>query len=483
MAYTNGNMVKSVDWITIVLYLVLVVIGWFSICGASYDYGDMDFFSFESRAGKQLVWIGCSVGLGFILLMLEDKLFDWFAYILYGVMMVLLLVTPFLADNTKGSYSWLKFGPVSLQPAEFAKFITALALAKFMNVYGFTMSRLKYSLPVIGMILLPMLLIVLQRETGSALVYLAFFLMLYREGMPGAILFTGISAVVYFVVGIRFSEEMMPDTCTHIGEFAVFSLITVLSALLVQAYCEKKEVVRNILLYGGGSIVLAELFSVYVIPFDVVDFLYVECAALVGYLLYLSYQERIIRYLYIALFAVGSVAFLYSVESMFQKLDDHQRVRIEVVLGMKEDLAGAGYNVNQSKIAIGSGGLTGKGFLNGTQTKLKYVPEQDTDFIFCTVGEEQGFVGSATILLLYMFLILRLMHLAERQHTRFGRVYGYCVLSVFFFHLFINIGMVLGLTPVIGIPLPFFSYGGSSLWGFTLLLFIFLRIDASRSKR
>ena len=480
MAYTNGNMVKSVDWITIVLYLVLVVIGWFSICGASYDYGDMDFFSFESRAGKQLVWIGCSVGLGFILLMLEDKLFDWFAYILYGVMMVLLLVTPFLADNTKGSYSWLKFGPVSLQPAEFAKFITALALAKFRKVYGFTMSRLKYSLPVI---LLPMLLIVLQRETGSALVYLAFFLMLYREGMPGAILFTGISAVVYFVVGIRFSEEMMPDTCTHIGEFAVFSLITVLSALLVQAYCEKKEVVRNILLYGGGSIVLAELFSVYMIPFDVVDFLYVECAALVGYLLYLSYQERIIRYLYIALFAVGSVAFLYSVESMFQKLDDHQRVRIEVVLGMKEDLAGAGYNVNQSKIAIGSGGLTGKGFLNGTQTKLKYVPEQDTDFIFCTVGEEQGFVGSATILLLYMFLILRLMHLAERQHTRFGRVYGYCVLSVFFFHLFINIGMVLGLTPVIGIPLPFFSYGGSSLWGFTLLLFIFLRIDASRSKR
>lgn len=483
MAYTNGNMVKSVDWITIVLYLVLVVIGWFSICGASYDYGDMDFFSFESRAGKQLVWIGCSVGLGFILLMLEDKLFDWFAYILYGVMMVLLLVTPFLADNTKGSYSWLKFGPVSLQPAEFAKFITALALAKFMNAYGFTMSRLKYSLPVIGMILLPMLLIVLQRETGSALVYLAFFLMLYREGMPGAILFTGISAVVYFVVGIRFSEEMMPDACTHIGEFAVFSLITVLSALLVQAYCEKKEVVRNILLYGGGSIVLAELFSVYVIPFNVVGFLYVECAALVGYLLYLSYHERIIRYLYIALFAVGSVVFLYSVESMFQKLDDHQRVRIEVVLGMKEDLAGAGYNVNQSKIAIGSGGLTGKGFLNGTQTKLKYVPEQDTDFIFCTVGEEQGFVGSATILLLYMFLILRLMHLAERQHTRFGRVYGYCVLSVFFFHLFINIGMVLGLTPVIGIPLPFFSYGGSSLWGFTLLLFIFLRIDASRSKR
>ena len=483
MAYTNGNLMKSVDWITIAIYLVLVIMGWFSICGASYDYADMDFFSFESRAGKQMVWMGCSVVLGFVLLMLEDKLYDWFAYIFYILMMALLFVTPFLADNTKGSYSWLKFGPVSLQPAEFAKFITALALAKFMNTYGFTMNQLKYSMPVIGMILLPMLLIVLQRETGSALVYLAFFLMLYREGMPGAILFTGISAVIYFVVGIRFSQELMPDECTSIGEFAVFTLITLLSTLLVHVYGQNRKVVQTILLYGAGSILLVELFSVYVIPFNVVIFLYVECGALIVYLLYLSYRERVIRYLYIALFAVGSVAFLYSVDYMFEKLDDHQRVRIEVVLGMKEDLTGAGYNVNQSKIAIGSGGLTGKGFLNGTQTKLKYVPEQDTDFIFCTVGEEQGFVGSAAVLLLYMFLILRLIFLSERQHTRFGRVYGYCVLSIFFFHLFINIGMVLGLTPVIGIPLPFFSYGGSSLWGFTILLFIFLRIDASRSKR
>lgn len=483
MAYTNGNMVKSVDWVTIAIYLVLVMMGWFSICGASYDYVDMDFFSFDSRAGKQMVWIACSVGLGFVLLMLEDKLYEWFAYIFYGLMMLLLFITPFLADNTKGSYSWLKFGPVSLQPAEFAKFITALALAKFMNVYGFTMSRLKYSLPVVGMILLPMLLIVLQRETGSALVYLAFFLMLYREGMPGAILFTGISAVIYFIVGIRFSHDWMPDECTPIGEFAVFTLITVLSAILVNAYCDKKEIVRNIILYGIGSIILVELFSLYVIPFNVISFLYVECGVLVVYLFYLAYHERISHYFYIACFAIGSVAFLYSVDYMFEKLDDHQRVRIEVVLGMKEDLAGAGYNVNQSKIAIGSGGLTGKGFLNGTQTKLKYVPEQDTDFIFCTIGEEQGFVGSAAVLLLYMFLILRLISLAERQYSRFGRVYGYCVLSIFFFHLFINIGMVLGLTPVIGIPLPFFSYGGSSLWGFTLLLFIFLRIDASRSKR
>lgn len=483
MAYTNGSMIKSVDWVTICLYLILITMGWFSICGASYDYGDMDFLSFSTRAGKQLVWIGCSLGLGFIILMLEEKLFDWFAYILYVPILLLLAITPFLARDINGSYSWINIGPFSLQPAEFAKFITALTLAKFMNTYGFTMKRLEYILPTIGIILLPMILIVFQKETGSALVYMAFFLMLYREGLPGAILFAGICAVVYFVVGIRYSEEFLMDECTPIGEYAILSLLTILSAILVYVYCNRKKVMWSILGYGGGSILLATLFSFYVIPFNVVNFLYIEICCLVIYNIYLGYKERLSQYIYIALFMIGSVSFLHSADYMFQKLDKHQRERIEVLLGMKEDLAGAGYNVNQSKIAIGSGGFTGKGFLNGTQTKLKYVPEQDTDFIFCTIGEEQGFIGSSVVLLLYMVLILRLISLAERQSTRFGRVYGYCVMSIFFFHLFINVGMVLGLTPVIGIPLPFFSYGGSSLWGFTLLLFIFLRIDAARSKR
>lgn len=483
MAYTNGSMIKSVDWTTIVLYLILVAMGWFSICGASYDYGDMDFFSFSTRAGKQLVWIGCSLGLGFIILMLEEKLFDWFAYILYGLIILLLAITPLLARDINGSYSWINLGPFSLQPAEFAKFITALTLAKFMSTYGFTMKRMEYSLPMLGIILLPMVLIILQKETGSALVYTAFFLMLYREGMPGAVLFTGICAIVYFIVGIRYAEELMADEYTPIGEFAVLSLITILSAILVYVYCNSKKPMWSVLGYGGGSIILATLFSYYVIPFNIVKFLHIECICLIGYLIYLAYNKRIINYFYIALFIIGSIFFLYSADYMFQKLDNHQRERIEVLLGMKEDLTGAGYNVNQSKIAIGSGGLAGKGFLNGTQTKLKYVPEQDTDFIFCTIGEEQGFIGSSVVLLLYMVLILRLIVLAERQNSRFGRVYGYCVMSIFFFHLFINVGMVLGLTPVIGIPLPFFSYGGSSLWGFTLLLFIFLRIDAARSNR
>lgn len=484
MAYTNGSLMKSVDWITIAIYLALVVLGWFSICGACYDYGDMELFSFSTNSGKQLVWIGGAFFLGFIILMLEDKIYDWFAYIFYAFMMVLLFVTPFLAEDTKGSYSWLKFGPVSLQPAEFAKFATALALAKFIGTYGFVMGKLKKSVPVFMLILLPMLLIVLQRETGSALVYLAFFLMLYREGMPGSILFAGVCAVVYFVVGIKFGQDLMPDDCTPVGEFVVFSLVTLWAASLVYAYCDKKNVVRNILLYHGGSILLALLFSVYVIPVNLVYFLYAECLGLVVYLLYLSFHERVMRYFYIALFAIGSIGFLYSADYVFEKiLEPHQRTRIEVLLGMTEDLAGAGYNVNQSKIAIGSGGLLGKGFLNGTQTKLKYVPEQDTDFIFCTVGEEQGFLGAAVVLLLFMALILRLMALAERQRSSFVRVYGYCVLSIFFFHLFINVGMVLGLTPVIGIPLPLFSYGGSSLWGFTILLFVFLRMDAGRIQR
>lgn len=484
MAYTNDSLMKSVDWMTIVIFLALVVFGWFSICGACYDYGDMDFFSFESNPGKQLVWIGGALGLGFFILMLDDKIYDWFAFILYPLMMLLLLITPFVAEDINGSYSWLKIGPLSLQPAEFAKFATALALAKFISTYGFEMGKLKTVIPVFGLILLPMILIVLQRETGSALVYLAFFLMLYREGMPGSILFTGISAIVYFVVGIRFGHELMPDECTPIGEFAVFLLITLLSSILVNAYCEKKKAVLYILSIGGGAILLALLFSLYVIPFNLIYFLYFECAALVVYLLFLAFRERVMNYFYIALFAIGSVGFLYSADYMFEEvLEPHQRIRIEVLLGMEEDLAGAGYNVNQSKIAIGSGGLLGKGFLNGTQTKLKYVPEQDTDFIFCTVGEEQGFVGSATVLVLFVALILRLIVLAERQKSRFTRVYGYSVLSIFFFHLFINVGMVLGLTPVIGIPLPFFSYGGSSLWGFTILLFVFLRMDASRSIR
>ena len=286
MAYTNDSLVKSVDWLTICIYLALIIIGWTSVCGASYDYGDVNLVSMDTRAGKQLLWMGCSLGLGFVILMLEDKLFDWFAYTFYIGMMLLLLVTPIFAEDTKGSYSWLKFGSISLQPAEFAKFATALVLAKFMNTYGFTMGQLKYSLPVVGMILLPMVLIIFQRETGSALVFLAFFLMLYREGMPGSILFSGICAVVYFVVGIRFGHELMPDECTSIGEFVVLSLIVLFSVSLVYVYCKKKDIAKKIGIYSSIGIVGTMLFSMYVLPFNVVWFLLALNLFLFFYLTY-----------------------------------------------------------------------------------------------------------------------------------------------------------------------------------------------------
>ena len=334
MAYTNGSLIKSVDWITICIYLALVILGWISVCGASYDYGEVDLLSLDTRSGKQFLWIGCSLGIGFILLMLEDKFYDWFSYILYLGMMILLAITPFLAEDINGSYSWLKFGPVSLQPAEFAKFATALALAKVMNTYGFTMAKLKNSLLVVGMILLPMLLIVLQRETGSALVYLSFFLMLYREGMPGSILFTGICAVAYFVIGIGFSQELLPDGETYMGEFLVLSLIVIFTACLTHAYCGAQKAFKSILIYGGGAILLALLFSLYVVPFNVVWFLYIESFVLVLYLIVLSFKERMMHYFYIALFVVGSIGFLYSADYVFEEvLATHQRERIEVLLG------------------------------------------------------------------------------------------------------------------------------------------------------
>lgn len=484
MVRRNDNLWKTLDWVTIGIYLLLIIAGWFSVCGASYDYGERDFLDFSTRAGKQFIWIICSFGLGFVLLMLEDRMYDMFSYIIYVGMILLLIVTIFIAPDVKGSRSWLQLGPVSLQPAEFAKFATALVLAKYMNTYLFNIKRVKSFVVVLALVLLPMMLIILQKETGSALVYLAFFLMFYREGMPGVVLFSGVCAVLYFVIAIRFDQVFIADTPTPIGEFAVLCMIILFTGMMPGIYNKKWNYTRIILGSSALLLILSFIFSEYIIHFNLVWSQWVLSALLISYLIYLSLAERQKSYILISLFALGSIAFMYSSDYVFDNiLEPHQQIRIKVVLGMEDDPTGAGYNVNQSKIAIGSGGLTGKGFLNGTQTKLKYVPEQDTDFIFCTIGEEQGFIGSSIVLLLFLALILRLIALSERQISTFGRVYGYSVLSIFLFHLFINIGMVLGLTPVIGIPLPFFSYGGSSLWGFTILLFIFLRIDAGRKHR
>lgn len=480
----NNSPLRSVDWVVIFLYLLLLAAGWLSVCGASYDFGNTDFFSWGSRMGKQLVWIGCSITLGFVILMLDDRIFDSIANIFYIGMMMLLLITPFVASDIKGSYSWIKLGPVSLQPAEFAKCATALMVAKLMDRYGFDLSKKKDFYQAVGVILLPMILIVMQRETGSALVYLAFFLMLYREGMPGCFLFAGVAAVVYFVVGVRFSADLLPSSMTSIGEFVVLLLIWLFSLGLGLVYGYDKRFCGRQAMIGAIAVAVAIIISEFVIPFDISWILIGVCVYAAICFFFRGLSERVSNYIYIGLFTVASMIFFYSSDYVLNNvLEDHQRTRICVLLGMEQDITGAGYNVNQSKIAIGSGGLEGKGFLNGTQTKLKYVPEQDTDFIFCTVGEEEGFLGSATVLLLFLTLILRLIYLSERQSSVFGRVYGYSVLSIFLFHVFINVGMVMGLTPVIGIPLPFFSYGGSSLWGFTLLLFIFLKIDAGDRQR
>lgn len=472
----------SLDWITIVLYLALLAFGWLSVCGASFSFGDNDIFSLSTRSGMQIVWIGTSICLGFVILMTDVKFLDTFAYFIYGALVLLLLITIFNPHSIKGSHSWLVLGPLRLQPAEFGKFATALALAKLMSTYGYNIHKWKHFAAACTVIFIPIMCIILQSETGSALVYLAFSLMLYREGMPGSILFTGVAMVLYFVVGVKYENLMLLGTPTSVGKFVVLLLVQVFTAFMVNTYCKNAKQMRILLFSSVGATIIALLFAVYVIPFDVVVVQIVLSVLLIGYLLYQHFSTGINTYLFILAFAIGSIVFFFSADYVLNNvMEPHQRVRINVLLGLDEDLAGAGYNVHQSEIAIGSGGLRGKGFLNGTQTKLKFVPEQDTDFIFCTVGEEEGFLGSAAVLLLFLALILRLIHLAERQPFAFGRIYGYCVMSVFLFHVFINVGMVLGLTPVIGIPLPFFSYGGSSLWGFTILLFIFLRIDAGRN--
>lgn len=477
-----GTVFRYVDWVTVFIYLILVVAGAISIYAASYDFDHANIFSFEEFSGKQLCWIGLSLMLGLGILLIDSRVYDTYAYPLYICMMGLLVVTIFIAPDIKGSHSWIKLGPVSLQPAEFAKFATALALAKLFSGYGFTLnaSRQNY-FKALGIIFLPIILILAQSETGSALAYLSLFFVLYREGMSGIVLLSALCAVVIFVVSVKFTALSIIGM--PVGELAVFIMIMLIVVTMTAIYCRNLRAARNILIFYGTSLFI--LFVISLIgKIAIPAATYILAGVIVcsvAYLGIVALQEKAPRLWVTGLVAVASVGFLLSVNYAFNNiLQPHQQSRIRVTLGIEEDLRGAGYNVNQSKIAIGSGGIMGKGFLNGTQTKLKYVPEQHTDFIFCTIGEEEGFIGSAATLLLFLALIFRVLTIAERQPRPFARVYGYCVASFLIFHVVINIGMVIGLCPVIGIPLPFFSYGGSSLWGFTVLLFILLRLDASR---
>ena len=377
-SYNARNTIwKGVDWWTFGIYLAIALIGWVNIYGACYTFEQSSIFSFSNNAGKQLVWIASALLMGFIVLLIDERMYDVLGYWLYGIMIAVLLITPLLASDTKGSLSWIALGPIKLQPAEFAKFITAIAVAKYMSQYAYSVRSWRDLVVPFALIGVPMLIIMIwQKETGSALVFAAFLLVFYTQGMSGKVLLYGVLAILLAVVVLKL--QWIPH----------------------------------------------------------------------------EWLEKV--------------------------LQPHQLSRIEVVLGIKEDPMGVGYNVTQSLIAIGSGRFFGKGYLQGTQTKLSFVPEQHTDFIFCTVGEEWGFVGCLIVIGLYVALILRILYLAGRQRDLFSQVYAYAVASILLFHFIINIGMVLGLLPVIGIPLPFFSYGGSSFWGFTFLLFILLRMDGAR---
>lgn len=483
-ASRSSNIWKNLDWITVGLFLTLMLLGWLNIYGASYTFDSTSIIDFSNRAGKQFHWILGTLVLAVVLLLIDYKTYDILAYIAYGAMILLLLATPVLAHNIKGSMSWISIGPVSLQPAEFAKCIVALAVAKYMGRYEFKIRTWRDMIIPFGLIGVPMLIIMVwQKETGSALVFLAFLLAFYRQGMSGYVLWVIAAVVALFITSIRLGDEVLPLGTGSVGILTCMLLLTVVEIYFL---CKEHRMRYQALILVGsviGIYGLALILNIFVtIPFDWLSMAVV--LLLVAYNIGISIYWHKYKLLILAGFTIFCMGYTHACKYAFSHvLQPHQRIRIEVLLGMKEDPNGAGYNVNQARIAIGSGRFTGKGYLNGTQTKLQFVPEQDTDFIFCTVGEEWGFLGSITVLGLYLFFILRLIKIAERQRNVSTRIYAYIVAGIFLFHLTVNVGMVLGLLPVIGIPLPFFSYGGSSLWGFTLLLFILLRLDAARMEQ
>jgi len=412
------SIIGNVDWVTVLLYFILVFIGWLSIFTSSSGEEVSSIFDLSQRYGKQLLWIGLSVILIVIVLLIDAKFFSTFAFLFYALMILILVAVLFFGKTVAGSKSWFQIGSIAIQPAEFAKFTTALVLAKFLSMLNVDMRNIKTPVISILLMVLPALLILFQNDTGSALVYASFAIVLFREGFSGIILIFGLAMSILFVLTLLF------------GEIYIISSLVLVFALILISYKRIRKHSKS-------------LFAVLIM----------------------------------------SVVFVFSVNYAFQHvLETHQKKRINVLLGIEKDLKGAGYNVNQSKIAIGSGGFSGKGFRQGMLTRNHFVPEQSTDFIFCTIGEEWGFIGTLTVILLFLALLIRLIYMAERQRSRFSRIYGYGVASVLFFHFAVNVGMTIGLAPVVGIPLPFISYGGSSLWAFTILLFIFVKQDADRLK-
>lgn len=474
----------NLDWIIISMYLLLAVIGCFSIYGASYNFESSGLLNMSEKSGKQFIWIIVSVFTGICILIIKSDGFYTWAPMLYFFMLGLLVLTIFIAPDIKGSHSWLVLGPVRIQPAEFAKPVTALILARYMSNPDFSFTRIRNVITVSAFLLVPVLFILLQRETGSALVFISFLLMFYREGMSGYILFLGFIMVFIFVIALKYGRVLIWGY-TNLGIFIALLSILVLAAIIMKVYsCNKNHIriffLSNIVVILAGILFNAlGLLNFNIVYLQTVMFL---CSTAFFVVSYFFNLKKV--YLGVSLFILGFSFYSFSTGYVFNNiLEPHQQMRVKVLLGLEQDINGAGYNVNQSKIAIGSGGFTGKGFLNGTQTKLKYVPEQSTDFIFCTIGEEQGFVGSVAVLGLYLILLLRIIFVSEKATSSFVRIYGYSIAGIIFFHVLVNIGMVIGIMPVIGIPLPFISYGGSSMLSFSILLFIFLRMSAENNCR
>ncbi len=464
------NIWTSIDWITIFLYLVLVALGWMNIYASVYSEESTGILDFSQRYGKQLIWILTALVIAFLTQVIDSRFYSFFAYIIYGIFILFLLLVLVFGREVHGSKSWIELGFFHFQPAEFAKIGTGLALARYLSAPN----RKIHSSRTIGtlalIVLVPAFLILVQPDMGSAVVFFAFILVLYREGLSGTILFIALMSAVLFILALVLDRL-----------FIILGLI--LLALIALQIIERKSRYTFFALIILGSLVAAGFGFKTLLNWNIsVYFLIIITTLLAGLLfLWFGYKNKIRDGIFVYLILTGAIAFSFSVDHVFHNvLEPHQQKRINILLGIESDPYGSGYNVNQSKIAIGSGGFSGKGFLNGTQTKFKFVPEQSTDFIFCTVGEEWGFLGTFTIIFLFSVLLIRLIFLAERQKALFSRVYGYAVFSILFFHIGVNIGMTIGLLPVIGIPLPFLSYGGSSLWAFTLLLFILLRFDASR---
>ena len=464
------NILNNTDWVSVGIYLLMVLLGWINIYAAVFDEQHESILDLSQRYGKQLIWIIAAIVLAITIFLIDSKFYTFFAYFIYAAAILLLLGVLVLGEEIHGARSWFRMGSFHFQPAEFAKIATALALAKYLSSYNIKIESFRSTIHILGIILLPALLVAIQPDMGSALVFFAFILVAYREGFPDFFLILGVILAVLFFLALL------------LDKFIIFVMILGLALLL---YWILSKNLKNTLIAGTliavPAGVLYLLSRVDLISLNRYYIILLAVAAALPFYLGYAYRKRLRNIYLILLMAVGSSAFTFSVDYVFHNvLKEHQQHRVNILLGLESDPLGLGYNVNQSKIAIGSGGFSGKGFLQGTQTKFDFVPEQSTDFIFCTVGEEWGFIGTSVVIGLFIFLFIRLIRIAERQRSNFSRIYGYGVVSVLFFHFAVNIGMTIGLLPVIGIPLPFFSYGGSSLWAFTILLFILLRLDATR---